>query len=164
MDETLCPCGSGKKYSECCEPIIKGTAKALTAEALMRSRYTAYVKHEIEFITSSCVNETEDSEIDLEETRKWSYESIWSGLKIIRTEKGKENDKEGVVEFIADYTQKGLRELHHETASFKKINGEWLYTSGYMTTETVKRVVPKVGRNDKCPCGSGKKYKQCCGR
>ncbi|MBN8742477.1 MAG: hypothetical protein BGP24_17775 [Lysobacterales bacterium 69-70] len=29
---------------------------------------------------------------------------------------------------------------------------------------TVRREQPKVGRNDACPCGSGKKYKQCCGQ
>ena len=58
MSETekneLCPCGSGKKYAECCEPIIKGTVKAPTAEALMRARYTSYVKQEIDFIINTC--------------------------------------------------------------------------------------------------------------
>jgi preprotein translocase subunit SecA len=29
---------------------------------------------------------------------------------------------------------------------------------------TIRREAPKVGRNDPCPCGSGKKYKKCCGR
>ena len=29
---------------------------------------------------------------------------------------------------------------------------------------TIRRTVPKIGRNDPCPCGSGKKFKQCCGR
>ena len=47
MAKDLCPCGSGKEYGECCEPIIKGTALAQSPEALMRSRYTAYAKHEI---------------------------------------------------------------------------------------------------------------------
>ena len=46
----LCPCGSGKKYGECCEPIIKGTVKAPNAEACMRARYTSYVKGEIDYI------------------------------------------------------------------------------------------------------------------
>ena len=35
---------------------------------------------------------------------------------------------------------------------------------GQPKQETIRRAVPKVGRNDKCPCGSGKKYKNCCGR
>ena len=35
---------------------------------------------------------------------------------------------------------------------------------GTVKKKPVKRAAPKVGRNDPCPCGSGKKYKQCCGR
>ena len=165
MSNELCPCGSGKTYDECCKPIIKGTAPAKTAEALMRSRYTAYVKHEIDHIINSCETSDKENRIYVEETRKWSEESTWQGLKILRTEKGKENDTEGVVEFTATYTtKKGIRDVHHETANFKKINGEWVYSSGYLTTTTVVREGRKIGRNEPCPCGSGKKYKQCCGR
>ena len=98
--DELCPCGSGKKYSECCEPIISGSIKAPTAESLMRSRYSAYVKHEIDFIVASCTK-NEKEQIDVDETRSWAEESTWHGLKILRTEKGLENDKEGIVEFSA---------------------------------------------------------------
>ncbi len=69
-----------------------------------------------------------------------------------------------MVEFIASYAQDGLAENHHEVSTFRKVNGSWLYESGRIITETVTRSAPKVGRNDPCPCGSGKKYKQCCGR
>ena len=74
MSETkdLCPCGSGKTYSECCESIIKGKAKAKTAEALMRARYTAYEKHEIDFIINSCEHSEEIAEIDRKATEDWS--------------------------------------------------------------------------------------------
>lgn len=164
MKENLCPCGSGKTYENCCEPIISGKTLAPTAEALMRSRYSAYAKHEIDFIVKSCTSGTETNSIDLEETRKWSEESTWNGLKIIRTEKGGVNDTKGVVEFSADYTRKGIRDVHHETANFEKKDGAWLYTDGFLTTTTVHREGRKVGRNEPCPCGSGKKYKQCCGR
>lgn len=34
----------------------------------------------------------------------------------------------------------------------------------YKASKTVRRAAPKIGRNDPCPCGSGKKYKHCCGR
>jgi len=34
----------------------------------------------------------------------------------------------------------------------------------FKKVETYRRVEPRVGRNDPCPCGSGKKYKKCCGR
>ena len=160
----ICPCGSGKSYGECCEPIIKGTKLASTAEELMRARYSAYEKHEIDFIIESCHREEGVNEIDREATRSWSEESTWQGLKIIRTEKGGTSDTEGVVEFEAVYVRKGLKDVHHETAAFKKIDGKWLYSSGNLKTTTVVREGRKIGRNEPCPCGSGKKYKACCGR
>lgn len=166
MSETkdLCPCGSGKTYSECCEPIIKGNKKAATAEELMRARYTSYEKHEIDFIINSCEHGEEIAEIDRKATEEWSKNSTWHGLRIIRTEKGTEKDDEGIVEFEATYTQKGVRDIHHETGAFKKVNGEWLYSTGMIKPMTVIREGRKIGRNEPCPCGSGKKYKQCCGR
>ncbi|WP_315329659.1 YchJ family metal-binding protein, partial [Treponema socranskii] len=91
-------------------------------------------------------------------------QSVWHGLKILRTEKGAAGDTEGIVEFEADYTRHGLRDKHHETAAFEKADGEWLYTTGKLKTTTIRREGKKIGRNDPCPCGSGKKYKQCCGR
>jgi SEC-C motif-containing protein len=157
---TLCPCGSGKSYSQCCEPIILGSAPAQTAEALMRSRYTAYAKSAIDHIINSCVK---DENIDEQSTRDWSEKADWQGLTIVRTEKGSPADSEGVVEFIARYVMDGLKEEHHETARFIKKDGSWLYESGTVKTGTVVRAEPKTGRNDPCPCGSGKKYKQCCG-
>ena len=164
MSETidLCPCGSGKKYSECCEPIIKRTTKAPTAEALMRARYTAYVVHEIDFIIDSCEKGEKIAEIDRKATEDWSNKSTWHGLKILRTENPKED--EAIVEFEATYTQKGIRDIHHEIAGFRKIDGEWLYSEGLLRPTTVVREGKKVGRNEPCPCGSGKKYKQCCGK
>ena len=119
-----CPCGSGKKYSECCEPIIKGTALAPTAEVLMRARYTAYVQQEIDFIIDSCEKSDEIAEIDRKATEDWSKTSTWHGLKILRTEKGLENDTEGLVEFEATYTRKQIRDVYHETGYFKKIDGK----------------------------------------
>lgn len=160
----LCPCGSGKKYSECCEPYIKGTKKAPTAEALMRARYTSYVKQEIDYIINTCEHGEKIADIDRKATEDWSKTSTWHGLKILRTEKGTENDDEGIVEFEATYTQKGIRDVHHETGAFKKIDGEWLYVEGMIKPTTIIREGRKIGRNEPCPCGSGKKYKNCCGR
>jgi len=158
-----CPCGSGRDYSACCEPYIKGVAKPLTAEALMRSRYSAYVEHAIDYIIKTCVHRGRD-DIDYKSTRDWSEQSTWLGLKIISVEKGSPTDTEGVVEFEAAYEKDGLKDIHHETAKFKKENNEWLYVEGHISPRTIVRTSPKVGRNDPCPCGSGKKFKQCCGR
>lgn len=159
-----CPCGLKKEYADCCEPIIKGRVKASTAEALMRARYSSYVKHEIDFIADSCVRDEGKNNIDLDETRKWSEESEWLGLTIHGTQKGGTSDTEGTVDFSAFYIRDGLKDEHRELAKFKKVNGEWFYADGSVTGTTVVRSGAKVGRNEPCPCGSGKKYKQCCGR
>jgi SEC-C motif-containing protein len=82
---------------------------------------------------------------------------------IVSTDKGGSEDSEGTVEFIATYVLDGLRDSHHEISHFVKTDGVWLYESGEMIPETVVREGPKVGRNDPCPCGSGKKYKKCHG-
>jgi len=159
-----CPCGSGRLYSDCCGPYISGKVNAPTAEALMRSRYSAYVKHEIDYIINTCVHRGKD-DIDYKSTRDWSEQSEWLGLKIISVEKGGPADTEGTVEFEASYMRDGLKDVHHEKAKFKKDNAEnsqWLYDEGHITPRTVVRTAPKTGRNDPCPCGSGKKYKHCC--
>ncbi|MBU0935709.1 MAG: YchJ family protein [Spirochaetes bacterium] len=154
-----CPCGSGKSFAQCCEPIINGQTKALTAEALMRSRYSAYATGAISHIMTSCV---QDDSIDEQATTDWSKKADWQGLKILRTEKGQPGDSSGLVEFVASYIMDGMKEEHHETANFVQKDQCWLYESGSIKTETVVRATPKVGRNDPCPCGSGKKFKNCC--
>lgn len=163
-EEDKCPCGSGKEYGACCAPIIKGKMQAATAEALMRARYTSYVVGAIDFIIDTCDRGENVPDIDRRATEDWSRESTWHGLKVLRCEKGDEADDEGVVEFEADYTLHGMRDRHHETATFKRVDGKWLYETGALKTETVRRDGKKIGRNDPCPCGSGKKYKHCCGK
>ena len=158
-----CPCLSGLPYGECCEPYITGVKNAPTAEALMRSRYAAYVEHAIDFIVDTCAPD-EKNRIDIKQTKAWSERSNWLGLKILSVEKGGPDDTEGTVEFEALYEMDGLRDTHHEKARFKKHDGRWLYEEGDVVPKTVVRTGPKVGRNDPCPCGSGKKYKHCCGK
>ncbi|MCL2442809.1 MAG: YchJ family protein [Treponema sp.] len=158
-----CPCGNPRDYSSCCEPYITGKAKPPTAEALMRSRYSAYVKHEIDYIINTCVNRG-DKDIDYKSTREWSEKSKWLGLKIISAEKGGLTDTEGTVEFEATYEKDGLKDVHHEIGKFKKEKDEWLYVEGHISQRTITRSSPKTGRNEPCPCGSGKKFKHCCSR
>lgn len=157
-----CPCGSSLAYDNCCGPLHKGKAEAPTAEALMRSRYSAYVKQEIEYIEKTHKREDGDT-LSIEETRKWAAESTWLGLEIVSTEKGGPQDSTGKVEFIARYIQHGLKEEFREIAEFKKENGSWLYEKGTVVPTTVVRAQPKIGRNDPCHCGSGKKFKHCHG-
>jgi SEC-C motif-containing protein len=157
-----CPCGSGLSFETCCEPIING-AKAPTAEALMRSRYTAYVKRSIDHLGRS-LSEEQRKDFAPEDAKNWAEKSEWLGLKILRTEKGGPADTEGLVEFSARFRTEGKEQEHVETALFARESGDWVY-AGQMPSagQTVRREAPKVGRNDPCPCGSGKKYKKCCG-
>ena len=159
-----CPCKSGKTFGECCGPIIDGTVKAETAEALMRARYSSYVSGDIEFLVSSAT-EKGRSEFNEESSRAWSKAAEWHGLEIIKTEGGGPGDDSGVVEFRALYTANGEFCDHHEVSQFVREDGCWKFNDGELVGETpIVREEPKVGRNDLCPCGSGKKYKKCCGR
>ena len=163
MSETICPCGSGKNYADCCEKVIHGTP-AETPEALMRARYSAYVKGEIDFIIKSLHSSQRDNN-DREEIRRWSQNSEWTGLEIIRTEKGGPDDDTGIVEFIARYRDRNIPMEHHEIAEFRREKGEWVFYDGELVPQApYVRQEAKIGRNDPCPCGSGKKYKKCCGK
>ncbi len=165
MENTdLCPCSSGKSFGDCCGPILAGVAKAETACALMRARYTSYATGDVEFLKTSSVKAAQAS-CDLDASRTWSKASTWHGLEIIRTEGGEKSDERGRVEFRALYTTNGRFCNHHEDASFVKEDGEWKFEDGSFVPERPEtRDRPKISRNDPCPCGSGKKYKKCCGR
>ena len=160
-----CPCKSGKDFGECCGPIVTGKAKAETAEALMRARYSAYASGEVEFLKTSATK-AGLSEFDEETARRWSQTAKWHGLEVVRTEGGGPGDQAGVVEFRAPYSEGGEFCNHHEVARFvRDADGGWKFDDGEFVGERpVVREEPKVGRNDPCPCGSGKKYKKCCGR
>jgi SEC-C motif-containing protein len=159
-----CPCGSGKDFSDCCEPIITETRKAQTAAELMRARYSAFAKVQTDFLLSS-LHPARRAAHDQKETHLWAAKSQWNRLEIISTEKGGENDETGMVEFVAHYTVKGERTRHHERATFNKVDGEWFFDDGEaVLPQQVIRNEPKIGRNDPCPCNSGKKYKKCCGK
>lgn len=87
----------------------------------------------------------------------------WTRLEIVDTEDGAETDATGIVEFRAHYqTESGERGVHHERSRFRKIDEKWMYVDGDQVTPAPVRRETKVGRNDPCPCGSGKKFKRCC--
>lgn len=133
-----------------------------TAEELMRARYHAYETCDMEFIKESHDPDNTDG-IDWAECEKWARESQWLGLEIISTTKGGENDNDGIVEFKATYIENGKTIVHHERSYFVKKNGVWFYQKWLPITST-RINENKIGRNDPCPCGSGKKYKKCCGK
>jgi SEC-C motif-containing protein len=161
-NDQICPCGSGNPFASCCEPVISGTRESQTAEELMRARYTAFVTGAIEFIVAT-THSTTRHEVDVADITDWSQNSTWQGLEIFEATPVDENQAH--VSFEARFTQQGQEQHHREKSLFEREDGKWRFvTGGELKNPTVRYETPRSGRNDPCPCGSGKKYKKCCGR
>jgi SEC-C motif domain protein len=141
----------------------------------MRSRYTAYTRGDIDYIANTLAAENRGA-FDRAAALAWATQSKWLGLRILSIEGGGPADREGVVAFVATYSQGGERIEHHEVSQFRRgERGAWRFVDGdtgarlvdqrppTSSSQPVPQSAPKVGRNDPCPCGSGKKYKKCCG-
>jgi SEC-C motif-containing protein len=124
---------------------------APTAEALMRSRYSAYVLKNSAYLNDTWHPSTRPVALDVS-----SDDTEWRRLEVVGTEKGAETDSEGVVEFAAWFQGGQL----HERSRFVREEGRWFYLDGEILPPHQQE---KPGRNAPCPCGSGKKYKRCCG-
>ena len=152
-EKNACPCGSGRLEVACCGPVIEGSITAATAEALMRSRYTAYVKGDSDYLLKSWHSKYRPTELALGDSQ-----IHWTGLQILQTQAGQPGDTQGMVEFIARFERDGQRAMVQERSRFQYQQGRWLYLDGDLKTPA------QPGRNSSCTCGSGKKYKRCCGR
>ncbi len=151
----LCPCGSNSVYTECCQPTHQ-SSKANTPEQLMRARYCAHCLKLTDFIIntyhSSCQADSFREEIEA------STNSNWLNLQILNAPIADEN--EGFVEFKATFVEHGQQSVLHEKSRFVIENNSWRYIDG--TYPEQDRSIHKIGRNDPCPCGSGRKFKKCC--
>ncbi len=148
-----CYCGSDKTYETCCAPYVNGTLPAQHAETLMRARYCAYVLGRGEFLVATTVPARQVPE-DADLITAHAKNTSWLKLDILRSV---EADSEASVEFKAYYKEAdGVMRVHHELSTFLKMEGRWYYDAGELYHAS-------IGRNESCPCGSGKKYKKCCG-
>lgn len=149
----LCPCGSALEYSSCCQRYLSGSLPAPDPSQLMRSRYSAFVMKDADYLIAtwhpSC--QPQHFRDDLE---KGFAKTQWQGLTVFATDEGRHPD-EGFVSFIARYHDDNRPGAIIECSRFLKENGRWYYIDGTR---------PLIGRNDPCPCGSGKKFKKCCGQ
>ena len=91
-NDELCPCKSGKKFGECCGPVLSGATRAETAEALMRARYSAYVTGEVDFLRTSATKAVQE-DFDAAASKAWSEADTWHGLEIISTRNGQPGDE-----------------------------------------------------------------------
>lgn len=128
----------------------------------MRSRYTAYATGAIDYVVA-----THDPKKRIpslrEQVGKWADGARFTGLEVRSTDGGGPGDSLGEVEFVATYVEAGKTHTLREISTFRRIRGAWFYVEGKTPhTDTVVRADIKVGRNDPCACGSGKKSKKCC--
>ncbi len=168
MTDQICPCrlmaAEKLTLAQCCGPILEGAQLAPTAEAQMRARYSAYASGKIDFLRSSMAPETRKS-FDRASVQRWSSGSEWLGLEIESTSEGQPGDAKGTVAFTAHFSTEGKKQAHRETAIFRFEPAEkaWVFVDGIQPAKTPVVKGPQAGRNDPCPCGSGKKFKKCHG-
>ena len=146
MPPKRCPCQSGRFYERCCEPYLSGEKTAPTAEALMRSRYSAFHEGNLNYLVATHhPTYRQDSERKLLERSLRS--SHWLHLQILSTHRGQRKDKQGSVEFVAAYRDEADGNLGsssdrnlgssaasavcqlHERSEFIKENGQWSTTT-----------------------------------
>ena len=156
-----CVCGSGQPLEKCCGPLLEGQP-APTAESLMRSRYAAYVLGKIDYLEKTCCAE-ERKTFNRQEAQQIIDETKWLGLEVYRTVDGGIDDATGQVDFAFRFSQGGDTHAQHELATFCREDGAWRYESSVMNPKGPPVRTVQIGRNDPCSCGSGKKYKKCCG-
>ncbi len=145
----ICPCGSEKAYEKCCKAYIQEGKKIPNVEVLMRSRYTAFALKNAKYILeTNYAQEVNDKEIKLLDREFDEVE--WLLLNVF-------DSTQNEVEFKA-YFRDFDEKLHvlHEQSYFVFEDNKWYYRDGVIFKS-------KIERNEACPCGSGEKYKKCCG-
>ena len=130
--DSACPCGSGKAYAACCKPYLDHDQRPVTAEALMRSRYSGYVLARKDYLLRTWHESTRPETLDLNDAGTVR----WLGLKVVRTEAGGPDDARGVVEFVARSKVGGKAHRLHETSRFVREGGQWFYLDGTLRTVT----------------------------
>ena len=163
MEQEQCFCGSGKTFADCCGPILDDPALARTPEELMRARYTAHCRRRYSFLVES-THPAHRDEVSEEKVAQLASHVDWTGLEVHSAAPGKTED-ERLVAFTAHFTIKDTPQDLREYATFARVDCRWFYVDGDVHgEEPYKRESHRTGRNEPCPCGSGKKYKKCCGR
>lgn len=115
--ETSCPCGSGREFAVCCQPCINGDTPAPTAEALMRSRYTAYAMQNTRYLLETWHASTRPASLELDLSTQWIR------LKILDSSADR-------VEFVATCRINGKAHRLQENSRFVHEHGRWYYVDG----------------------------------
>lgn len=155
---TPCPCGSADTYARCCQPCHLGTP-AMTAEALMRSRYSAFHRGDTDYLVKT-LHPSKRRPTDASKLRATVDGTEWLSLRVLDTRAGGAADTDGEVEFVAAFRESGVVQRLHERSTFVREGGRWFYVDGI---HRGLKTPPDPGRNEPCWCGGGKKFKKCHG-
>ncbi|MFE0384113.1 YchJ family protein [Streptomyces bungoensis] len=120
MTPRSCPCGRTESYDACCGRFHAGAAAAPTAEALMRSRYSAFVKGDAGYLLRTWHPRTRPERLELDPRMRWT------GLEIVDVTGGSAFHGTGTVTFRASYRGGSL----HERSRFERVDGAWVYVDG----------------------------------
>lgn len=123
----LCPCGSKIKYLQCCGQYLEQGIAAPTAQALMRSRYSAYVLCDEAYLLRTWHESTRPVQLGLEEGAV-----DWLKLEVLGTNQGSPLDEHGTVEFVARYQAQAKKQKIHEVSRFVKQDSQWFYVGGVL--------------------------------
>lgn len=122
-----CPCNPEKLYKNCCEKVHLDIFKATTAQELMRSRYSAFVLGDIDYLSKSHHSSTRPSKRDDKETAQWIKTVEWVQLDVINHTAGTASDAAGTVYFKAFFMENGSVQIIEENSRFCKEKGHWVY-------------------------------------
>ncbi len=151
-----CYCSSQKLFTECCSGFLSGDSLPETPEQLMRSRFSAFCTKQVDYLISTH-HPSKRQPGDRVNLEKSVNEIQWLGLTIIKADRIRPGQKEGMVEFAAFYQYHTLQQLH-EASRFVYEKNRWFYLDGDILDPI------KWGRNTLCWCGSNKKFKKCHGK
>ena len=178
----ICPCQLNPSsddisapllYTDCCQPYHDGLlnneadkidgAKPDSAERLMRSRYSAFVLIKPEYIVKTTLP-AQQALLDIKAIENWAKETVWAGLEII-THTPKLGKRHAQVEFkayfnISDNKDDGIQ-AHHELSAFVKTKNKADNAASWYFLDPI--VSMSVTQKQPCICGSGEKFKRCCG-
>ena len=149
--DSACPCQSSKSYKDCCGRFHTHAQFPETAEQLMRSRYAAYVLKNVPYIVDNTVP-SQQALLNVQAIQAWAENTQWLGLQILKTETL--SKFQSAVEFNAVFQGEEGEQTHHERSIFVKIDERWYFVDPTVPLPTMKQP---------CVCGSGKKFKHCCG-
>jgi SEC-C motif domain protein len=158
-----CHCGANFTFEQCCQPYLSGVKQPPTAESLMRSRYSAFVVEDINYIKDTMTGEMLKN-FSYDQTLAYAQSVTWQRLNVIASSADDPAATTAWVEFEVYYILNGIEKCLYEYSSFERMENRWFYIDSEKSrlTDCGDKTLSNLGRNDKCHCGSGKKYKKCC--